>query len=765
MSRPRIVIVGAGFAGYRTARTLSRETRGRAHITLLNPTDYFLYLPLLPQVAAGVLEPRRVTVSLSDTLPNVRLVLGEADRIDLDGRTLHYTGPEGDEGTLAYDRLVLAAGSVNKLLPIPGVAEYAHGFRGLPEALYLRDHVTRQVELAAAADDPKTCAARCTFVVVGAGYTGTEVAAHGQMFTDAQVRKHPLRQGMRPRWMLLDVAPRVLPEMDEKLSATADRVLRQRGVDVRMGTSVKEATPDGVVLTDGEFVETRTLVWCVGVRPDPLVESLGLPMEKGRLLVDPHLQVPGRPELFACGDVAAVPDLDKPGSYTPMTAQHAWRHGKVAAQNVAASLGLGGERKPYRHRDLGFVVDLGGAKAAANPLGVPLSGVPAGAVTRGYHLAAMPGNRVRVAADWLLDAVLPRQAVQLGLVRSWSVPLDTSSPELARVPGGPERRQEASARSGPGAAIAADTHDGGTGAGSSRGRAGGEPAKGQPGSGTTRNQHRPGSGTAQRRSEEELAKGRPGGEPARTWPTDEPAKGPVGGGSAKGHLGGESVAKGRSDGESARNRPGGEPARTWPTDEPAKGPVGGGSAKGHLGGQPAQGRSGGEPADPAGSQPGGEPARNQPGGEYAKGQSGGEQTKDQRGGEPARIQPGGEPARNQPGREAARNQPGGEPAKNQPGGEPAKNQPGGEPARNQPGGEPARNQPGGEYAKGQSGGEQAKDQRGGEPARIQPGGEPARNQPGPTPQPPPDQPPPGPDTAPGPVKRSDVPDDSAKGDS
>ncbi|MFF4978744.1 NAD(P)/FAD-dependent oxidoreductase [Streptomyces sp. NPDC001046] len=479
MSRPRIVIVGAGFAGYRTARTLSRLARGRAHITLLNPTDYFLYLPLLPQVAAGILEPRRVTVSLSDTLRDVRLVLGQADRIDLDGRTLHYTGPEDEEGTLAYDRLVLTAGSVNKLLPIPGVAEHAHGFRGLPEALYLRDHVTRQVELAAATDDPETCAARCTFVVVGAGYTGTEVAAHGQMFTDAQVRRHPLRRGMRPRWMLLDVAPRVLPEMDEKLSATADRVLRQRGVDVRMGTSVQEATHDGVVLTDGESVATRTLVWCVGVRPDPLVESLGLPTERGRLLVDPHLQVPGRPEVFSCGDVAAVPDLEKPGGYTPMTAQHAWRQGRVAAENVAASLGSGGQRKAYRHRDLGFVVDLGGAKAAANPLGVPLSGVPAGAVTRGYHLAAMPGNRVRVAADWLLDAVLPRQAVQLGLVRSWSVPLDTSSPEVARVAGGPGRRQQAGTGSGPGAALASDTD------GDDRRdtRPGGEPAKNQPGGG------------------------------------------------------------------------------------------------------------------------------------------------------------------------------------------------------------------------------------------------------------------------------------------
>ncbi|MFI9645250.1 NAD(P)/FAD-dependent oxidoreductase [Streptomyces sp. NPDC052040] len=437
MSRPRILVVGAGFAGYRTARTLARLTRDRAEVTLLNPTDYFLYLPLLPQVATGLLEPRRVTVSLPGTLPRVRMVLGQADGIDLDARTVHCTGPEGQGSTLGYDRLVLTVGSVNKLLPVPGVAENAHGFRGLPEALYLRDHVTRQVELAAASDDPADRAARCTFVVVGAGYTGTEVAAQGQLFTDALVRGRPLRRGMRPRWMLLDIAPRVLPELDERLSRTAGHVLGRRGVEVRMGVSVREATHEGVRLTDGEFIGSRTLVWCVGVRPDPLVESLGHPLERGRLLVDPCLQVPGRPEVFACGDAAAVPDLDRPGHYTPMTAQHAWRQGRAAAVNVAASLGIGSKR-PYRHRDLGFVVDLGGVQAAANPLGVPLSGPLAGAITRGYHLAALPANRVRVAADWLLDAVLPRQEVQLGLVRAWNVPLDTTAPELARVPGTPD---------------------------------------------------------------------------------------------------------------------------------------------------------------------------------------------------------------------------------------------------------------------------------------------------------------------------------------
>ncbi|GAA2303532.1 NAD(P)/FAD-dependent oxidoreductase [Streptomyces kunmingensis] len=445
MSRSRVLIVGAGFAGYRAARTLARTARHTTEVTLLNPTDYFLYLPLLPQVAAGALEPRRVTVSLSGTLPHARLVLGEAASVDLDARTVHYTGPEGGHGTLAYDRLVLAVGSVNKLLPVPGVAEHAHGFRGLPEALYLRDHVTRQIELAAVASDPAEARARRTFVVVGAGYTGTEVAAQGQLLTDALVSKQPRLHPSPPRWLLLDIAPRVLPELDERLSGTADKVLRGRGVEIRTNTSVREATSDGVRLDNGEFVATRTLAWCVGVRPDPLVEGLGQPLERGRLLVDAFLGLPGHSEVFACGDAAAVPDLERPGEYTPMTAQHAWRQGKVAGLNVAASLGRGVQRS-YRHKDLGFTVDLGGAQAAANPLGIPLAGPLAGAVTRGYHLAALPGNRIRVAADWLLDAVLPRQAVQLGLVRSWSVPLDTASPELAQVPGPTPRPPEGETR-------------------------------------------------------------------------------------------------------------------------------------------------------------------------------------------------------------------------------------------------------------------------------------------------------------------------------
>ncbi|MDT0309706.1 NAD(P)/FAD-dependent oxidoreductase [Streptomyces sp. DSM 44917] len=432
MSRSRIVIVGAGFAGYRAARILSRTAREDAEVVVLNPTDYFLYLPLLPQVTAGILEPRRVTVSLTGTLPHARLVLGEAHGVDLDARRVRYTDPEDRPGELEYDTLILSVGSVSRLLPIPGVAEHAHGFRGLPEALYLRDHIVRQLELAAHATDPDERRARSTFVVVGAGYTGTELAAHGAMFADSIVRKQRGAH-LEPRWMLLDIAPRVLPELDQRLSRTADRVLRRRGVDVRTGMSVKEAKHDGVLLDDGEFVPSRSLIWCVGVRPDPLVSDMGLPTERGRLCVDKYLTIPGHPEVLACGDAAAVPDLTRPGQFTPMTAQHAWRQGRVAARNVAARLGHGSPMA-YEHHDRGFAVDLGGVQAAANPLHIPLSGPLAGAVTRGYHLLTMPGNRVRVAADWLLEAGLPRQAVQLGMVRAGSVPLDTASPELVRTP-------------------------------------------------------------------------------------------------------------------------------------------------------------------------------------------------------------------------------------------------------------------------------------------------------------------------------------------
>jgi NADH dehydrogenase len=283
------------------------------------------------------------------------------------------------------------------------------------------------LELAAETTDADERDARCTFVVVGAGYTGTEVAAQGQLFTARLARQlHGLRD-QRMRWLLADRSERLLPGLSERMSRTAERVLRRRGLEIRLGESIEHAGPDCLRMTTGEEISTRSLIWCVGVRADPLVAALSLPTDRGRLQVHETLVVPGHAHVFACGDCAAVPDVTRPGSVTGMTAQHAQRQGKLVARNVAASLNRQ-DLEPYKHNDLGFLVDLGGRNAAANPLHIPLAGLAAKTVTRGYHLLSLPGNRSRTATDWVLNTIMPPRAVQLGLVDEGRVPLDCTSP-------------------------------------------------------------------------------------------------------------------------------------------------------------------------------------------------------------------------------------------------------------------------------------------------------------------------------------------------
>jgi len=425
--RHRVVIVGAGFAGFTAARTLARLAGASTEIVVINSTDYFLYLPLMPEVLGGVIEPRHIRLSLPRRLRGTRFVLGTVNHVDAARKTVSWSGPEGSAGQESFDRLILTAGSVNKLLPIPGIADYAHGFRTINEALYLRDHIIRQLELASVATDPAERTARCTFVVVGAGYTGTEVTAYGERLTRQLAETLPDLAGQEIRWMVLDLAPRLLPELDPRLSKTAERVLRRRGVEVLTGESVAKALDDSVRLTSGDTVITRSLIWCVGVRADPLMEGLDLDTNRGRLVVNEYMSVPGIPYIYACGDCAAVPDLTRPGQVCGMTAQHAQRQGKQVARNVAASLGHGAAR-PYKHPDLGFLVDLGGLAAAADPLHIPLSGPAANAVTRAYHLYAMSGNRTRVLTDWAVNAITAPEPTSLGAISAASVPLDVDNP-------------------------------------------------------------------------------------------------------------------------------------------------------------------------------------------------------------------------------------------------------------------------------------------------------------------------------------------------
>jgi NADH:ubiquinone reductase (H+-translocating) len=450
-SPPRVVVVGGGFAGFYALRSLQRHLPpGSAELLLVNPNDYLLYSPLLPEVATGVVEARHIAVSLRRPLRRVRLVLGRVQDVDLSGRTI--TVRRGDlVQQFGWDHLVLTPGSITRQFEIPGVPEHARGLKTLVEAVYLRDHLLEQLDLADA--QPDTDAGRAaraemlTVVAVGAGYTGTEFVAQAHRWLQRIERRWDHTLARDVRWVLVDVAPAVLPELGPQLGDHALGVLRDRGVDVRLETSVASADEDGVVLTDGTAIRTRTLIWGAGVVASPLIMGLGLPTRRGRLVTEPDLSVPGVDGLWAAGDAAAVPDLaagrgaDGQRPDTQPTAQHAQRQGVALGRNLAAAIGYG-TAHPYRHRDLGLVADLGGFDAVARPLGIRLTGPLAKLVTRGYHLYALPAmsNRIRVALDWAFQTLLPPDETQLSVVREEDARLATA--QATAIYGAEERRRQ-----------------------------------------------------------------------------------------------------------------------------------------------------------------------------------------------------------------------------------------------------------------------------------------------------------------------------------
>ena len=413
-----VVIVGSGFTGFECARHLARKLRkhnASVDISIVSPVDYMLYTPLLPDVAGGVVDARFVAIPLANTLRGVQLIRGRVDSVDFDRHTVTFTDPEERARNLPWDRLILTPGSVTRLFNVPGLAEHARGLKSTAEALYLRDHVLEQLELADVDDDPGRRAARRTIVVVGASYSGTELVLQLRALADSAAKQLDFTPA-EVKFVLLDLAEQVMPEVGEKLGAAAMRVLISRGIDVRLGVTLKEVHAEHVVLSDDSLIRTRTVAWVTGVTGAPLIEELGLPTEKDRLKVQTDLQVPGHPGVFSAGDAAAVPDVTQPGKITPPTAQHAIRQGKVLAHNVAASLGYG-KPKIYKHRNMGLVVDLGPRHSVANPLNVQLSGFPAKAVTRAYHLYAIPRfvNRWAVSLAYLTDVFFDRSVVSMGL--------------------------------------------------------------------------------------------------------------------------------------------------------------------------------------------------------------------------------------------------------------------------------------------------------------------------------------------------------------
>jgi NADH:ubiquinone reductase (H+-translocating) len=422
-----VVIVGSGFTGFECARRLGRRLRKTdVDITIISPVDYMLYTPLLPDVAGGVVDARFVTIPLAGSLRGVRTIRGRVDGVDLTQHRLEFTDLEQRSRSLSWDRLVLTPGSVTRLFDIPGLAQYARGLKSAAEALYLRDHVLEQLELSCVDDDAELARARRTIVVVGASYSGTELILQLRALAYAAAKQMNFDPA-EVKFLLLDLAEQVMPEVGDKLGARAMKVLHRRGVDVRLGLTLNEVHPDHVVLSDKSRVDTHTVAWVTGVTAAPLIQKLGLPTEKGRLKVQTDFAVPGHPDVFAAGDAAAVPDVTQPGKITPPTAQHAIRQGKVLGNNVAASLGRGKKRE-YKHHDMGLVVDLGPHQAVANPLKIQLSGFPAKFVTRAYHLYAIPRgvNRWAVALAYLTDALFARSIVSLGLSTQSDAAFSTS---------------------------------------------------------------------------------------------------------------------------------------------------------------------------------------------------------------------------------------------------------------------------------------------------------------------------------------------------
>jgi NADH:ubiquinone reductase (H+-translocating) len=401
------LILGGGFAGGYVARLL-----GKRGATIVSPENFMLYTPMLPEAASGTLEPRHVVVPLRMMCPHADLILGRATDLDQAGRSVRV---ETDDGllTLEYENVVVALGAISRTLPIPGLADHALGFKTLADAIQLRNHVLRRLEAAAAAPSEQQRRRELTFVFVGAGYAGVEALAELSDLVRDALRYYPTLRHEPQHWVLVDAAPKILPEIPRSLGDYAANQLERRGVDIRANTTLQTVEPHAASLSDGERINTSTVVWTAGVRANPANELFGLPLdERGRVLVEPTLRVQGTPNVWSLGDGARVPNLATPGEFDPPTCQHALRQARRLVKNLT------GKPEPYRYRMLGQVATLGRYKGIAQIPGALLRGFPGWFVTRTYHLYQLPllTRKLRVVADWTTALFFRRDIAELSML-------------------------------------------------------------------------------------------------------------------------------------------------------------------------------------------------------------------------------------------------------------------------------------------------------------------------------------------------------------
>ncbi|GGS90382.1 NADH dehydrogenase [Planobispora rosea] len=416
-----IVVVGGGYVGLYTVlrlqRTLRRELRdGSVRITVLTPESHMTYQPFLPEAAAGNLSPRHVVVPLRRVLKKATILNGKVTKVNHAGKTVTFEPNVGTPHEISYDLVVMAAGSVSRTLPIPGLADAAIGFKTVGEAIALRNRVLGLLDRAETNEDEAVRRRALTFVVVGGGFAGIEALAELEdMALDAVRYYHNIkREDMR--WVLVEATDRILPEVGPEMGRWTAEQLRERGIEVKMNTRLESCEGGLVKLSDGEEFEAATIVWTAGVKPSPVANAGDLPLdERGRIKTSTRLTVVGAKDAFAAGDVAGVPDVTNPGQYCAPNAQHAVRQAKVLADNITRHL-HGKELVDYRHKYVGSVAGLGLHKGVANVYGVKLRGLPAWFMHRTYHLSRVPtvNRKVRVMADWTLALFFKRETVSLG---------------------------------------------------------------------------------------------------------------------------------------------------------------------------------------------------------------------------------------------------------------------------------------------------------------------------------------------------------------
>lgn len=393
---PSVVILGGGFAGLTAAAALG----DRARVTIVSDQNFLLFTPMLAEVAAGDLDPRHIITPIRQLVPKARVVAGAVESVDAANRTVKVARPFGLEPVeIAADGIVVALGSVPATYGVEGVAEWALPFKTIADALRIRNRILALLETATEESDRRLT----HVVIVGAGYSGAELAAALADLLGEASRKF-FTSAPHPAVTLVDAVDRVAPTLSRRLSANAEEALTRRGVDLVLGEKVKAVSRHGVMLESGRQIEAETVVWAAGVRPNPLVEELGLPTERGRLVVDAHLQA--APGIFALGDAALVPDGR--GGFSPPTAQFALRQGKYLGKRLPAL--LQGHRVPaFRYRNWGELVSLGHRNAVGQVLGLPVSGFFGWFLYRSYYLLRLPSlmRKARVATDWAVDLVFP----------------------------------------------------------------------------------------------------------------------------------------------------------------------------------------------------------------------------------------------------------------------------------------------------------------------------------------------------------------------